>query len=317
MTGKHMPEIKPSDSQESSGQDCGNGYPAGLEKVSVANQATASTAEIIRLIDMALHEDIGAGDITAEAVVPEDSFSRASLILKEPAVVAGLSVFEMVLRRCQSDLLFEPQVDDSQEVAQAPFCLARLKGRSRALLAGERTALNLVQRMCGIATFTARFVRLARPHGIEILDTRKTTPGLRLLEKWAVRLGGGTNHRLGLFDQILIKDNHRAIAGGVSAAVSLARRNRPGTSVEIEVNTLEELKEALALQVERVMLDNMSPGQVRQAVALAAGRTYVEVSGGVNLDNIGAYLIEGVNGISIGALTHSVKNIDISLEFED
>jgi nicotinate-nucleotide pyrophosphorylase (carboxylating) len=273
--------------------------------------------ELSRLIERALAEDISTGDITGESIVPANAVATASLVLKEPAVIAGLKVFEMVMRKCDPRIVFEARLSDSERIAQAPSCMARMEGNARALLAAERTALNIIQRLCGIATFTREFTELAAPHRIEILDTRKTTPGLRMLEKWAVKLGGGTNHRFGLYDAILIKDNHRAIAGGVVPAVERARKNKPNTPIEVEVNSIEQLKEALALKVERVMLDNMSPEQVKQAVTIAAGRTYIEVSGGVNLGNITDYLIAGVNGISIGALTHSVKNIDISLEFED
>ncbi len=273
--------------------------------------------EIVKLIDRALQEDISTGDITGNAVVPEDSISTATLVLKEPAVIAGLEVFEMVIKRCASDLKFECFAKDSTKIDEVPFTLAKMKGNSRALLAAERTALNLMQRMCGIATMTRKYSELASPVGIEILDTRKTTPGLRLLEKWAVRLGGGTNHRFGLFDLILIKDNHRAIAGGVTEAISRARKNSPGFPIEVEVNTIDELKEAVELNVERIMLDNMSPTQVTEAVNIVQGRSYIEVSGGININNLKDYLIKGVNGISMGAITHSVKNIDISLEFED
>lgn len=281
------------------------------------NVGLANSAELAGFIDRALAEDIGTGDITGQAVVPEGAISSATLLLKEPGVIAGLLVFEAVLRRCEPQMFFEARAVDSQRITQAPFCLAQIKGRARALLAAERVALNLIQRMCGIATFTAGFAELAAPFGIEILDTRKTTPCMRFLEKYAVRLGGGTNHRFGLYDSILIKDNHRAIAGGVSAAVNRVRALNSELPVEVEVNTLEQLQEALDLRVERVMLDNMTPDLVKKSVELAAGRTYIEVSGGVSLKNIRDYLIKGVNGISIGALTHSVKNIDISLEFED
>lgn len=277
----------------------------------------SEAAELKRLIESALAEDLHTGDITATAVVPENSMSTASLVLKQPAVVAGLRIFEAVMKHCDVKLLFEARVTDSEKIAQVPYCLARMEGKSRALLAAERTALNLIQRMSGIATMTRSLVELAAPYGIEILDTRKTTPGLRFLEKLAVKMGGGTNHRFGLYDRILIKDNHRAIAGGVRPAVMRARLTHPDMPIEVEVNTLEQLAKALSLEVERVMLDNMSPEQIRQAVSMAQGKTYIEVSGGVKLDNIKDYLIRGVNGISVGALTHSVKNIDISLEFED
>lgn len=290
---------------------------AAISSPSAKGAREAGHEELTRLIDMALAEDISTGDITADAIVPEQSTSTASLVLKQPGVIAGLRVFEMVMKRCDAELSFEARVADSEQVLHVPYCLARMEGNSRAMLAAERTALNLIQRMSGIATMTRKYVDLAREHGIEILDTRKTTPGLRVLEKMAVKSGGGTNHRFGLYDQILIKDNHRAIAGGVRPAIMRARLNNPDLPIEIEVNTLEQLEEALGLSVERIMLDNMSPEEVKQAVEIAAGRTYIEVSGGISLETIENYLIAGVNGISVGALTHSVKNIDISLEFEE
>lgn len=273
-------------------------------------------AQLCQIVDAALAEDIGPADITGLAIVPEEAISSATLLLKEEGIIAGLQLFELVMKRCDPDFSMEFQARESQQFDKAPVVLAEMKGRSRALLAGERTALNLIQRMSGIATMTKKFVDLASGSGIEILDTRKTTPGLRVIEKWAVRLAGGVNHRFGLYDAVLIKDNHRAIAGGVKPAIEKARLNAPGMPVEIEVNSIEQLKEALELGVERVMLDNMTPEQIKNAISVVNGRAYIEVSGGVNLNNIQNYLIPGVNGISIGALTHSVKGIDISLEFE-
>lgn len=275
------------------------------------------TVIIESLIENALHEDIGTGDVTGDSVVPAQCISTASLVLKEPAVVAGLEIFEMVLKKCHEKIDFQARSIDGEHIESVPYCLARIEGNARALLRAERTALNLIQRMSGIATFTEKFVKKAHPYDIEILDTRKTTPGLRVIEKLAVRIGGGTNHRFGLYDLIMIKDNHRAIAGGVKPAVEQARLKQPNAAIEVEVNNLEQLREALELKVERVMLDNMTPEQIKESVSIAAGRTYLEVSGGVNLANIEEYLIPGVNGISVGALTHSVKSIDISLEFED
>ena len=270
-----------------------------------------------RLVEMALAEDIASGDLTGQATVSADAKCRATLLLKEPAVVAGLGVFELVLKALDPDLVFEPLVCDSQRIDEVPCSLAQVQGKARAVLAAERTALNLIQRMCGIATLTRKYVDIASGSGIEILDTRKTTPGLRVIEKAATKIGGGTNHRFGLYDGILIKDNHRAIAGGVTAAIRMARQEYPQMPVEIEVNTREQLQEALALGAERIMLDNMSPAEVAACAAIAGGKTYIEVSGGVNLSNLSDYLIRGVNGISIGALTHSAKNVDISLEFEE
>lgn len=270
-----------------------------------------------RIIELALAEDISTGDVTGDSIVPEEAQCSASLILKEPAVIAGLKVFELAMKQLDPDLAFETRVSEGEHIKHTPYCIARMEGNARAILAAERTALNLIQRMCGIATMTWNYAEKAKPLNIEILDTRKTTPGLRILEKAAVKAGGGTNHRFGLYDMILIKDNHRAIAGGVRPAVKRARLAYPGIPIEVEVDTLEQLKDALDLSVERIMLDNMSPEQVKQAVKLSSGSSYIEVSGGINLETLSNYLIPGVNGISIGALTHSVKNVDLSLEFEE
>ncbi|MBY0356658.1 MAG: carboxylating nicotinate-nucleotide diphosphorylase [Candidatus Obscuribacterales bacterium] len=269
------------------------------------------------LIDQSFAEDLASGDITSEGIVPAERISEAHLYIKEPAVVAGLAIFAHVLKRLDGTLLFESLVPEATVISETPYLIANIKGSSRALLAGERTALNILQRLSGIATLTARFVELAKPYGISILDTRKTTPGLRMLEKWAVMTGGGTNHRFGLYDQILIKDNHIRVAGSVSEAVKRARAYKPGMPVEVEVASFEQLEEALLLKVERIMLDNMTSEQVKQAVTQIKGAAMVEVSGGINLSNLTQYLIPGVDAISIGALTHSVKNVDISLEIED
>ncbi len=273
--------------------------------------------QINMIIENALNEDISTGDITANSIVPADQECSADVVLKEAATVAGLHVFALVMTKCDPDSEFEAFVREGETIAaeKIPFTVARVSGKARAILSAERTALNLLQRMSGIATMTKHFAASASPLNIEILDTRKTTPGLRLIEKWAVTLGGGTNHRFGLYDKILIKDNHIAIAGGITNAVQKARTSNPGMPVEVEVTNLEQLNEALGLSVEHIMLDNMSPEQIKKSVELIKGRAYIEVSGGVCLDNLRQYLIEGVSGISIGALTHSVKNIDISLEF--
>lgn len=270
-----------------------------------------------QIIQNALKEDVATGDITGNSTVPAEQECTADVVLKEAATVAGLVVFARVMSLCDPNSRFEMFVNegDTIEKDKIPHTVARVEGKARAILAAERTALNLLQRMSGIATMTKRFTELASPLSIEILDTRKTTPGLRLIEKWAVTLGGGTNHRFGLFDKILIKDNHIAIAKGITNAVTAARAGNPGMPVEVEVTNIDQLNEALALSVEHIMLDNMSPEQIAQSVELINGRAYIEVSGGVRLDNLAQYLIRGVSGISIGALTHSVKNIDISLEF--
>lgn len=272
---------------------------------------------IDRIINESFKEDIAGGDVTSLAIVPAQRVSQANLYIKEASVVAGLAVFVRVLEKLDPALVFESYVAEGAYVSETPYLAARVQAQSLAVLAGERTALNLIQRASGIATMTRRFVDLAAPYGISILDTRKTMPGLRALDKWAVAVGGGVNHRFGLFDLILIKDNHINVAGGVTAAVNKARAANPDRIVEVEVANQSQLQEALSLKVERIMLDNMSPADIRLCVEKIAGAAFVEVSGGINLSNIKEYLIPGVNAISIGALTHSVKSTDLSLKIED
>lgn len=274
--------------------------------------------QLDRLIESWLQEDFGSeGDITAQATIPAESRASATLCVKQAGVIAGLGVFERILHKVDLSIKFEALVADGSFIEKVPATLARIEGPSRALLGAERTALNILQRLSGIATVARQFSAMAKPVGIQILDTRKTTPGLRMLEKWAVATGGGTNHRFGLFDRILIKDNHIAIAGGVTAAIKRSRERFPEHSVEVEVTNFEQLQEALDAKAETIMLDNMSPASITKAVAMVNGRAFIEVSGGVNLANIDSYLIPGVNAISIGALTHSVKSVDISLEVEE
>lgn len=287
---------------------------AVLPQSKVCAGALALPPQTDRIIRIALEEDLAdVGDITAGSIVPADAQLTAIVLLKEPAVVAGLAVFEKVLKSVDQSICFEAAIADGIRAEPGP--VAHCRGPARAILAAERTALNLLQRLSGIATITARYVELAAPLGIEIRDTRKTTPGLRALEKWAVRIAGGTNHRFGLFDQFLIKDNHIRIAG-ITESIRRARAAHPGKLVEVEVTCTAELVEALAGKPDIILLDNMSPEQVRQAVALVAKAAFIEVSGGINAGNIKDYLIPGVNAISIGALTHSVKSVDISLEVE-
>lgn len=279
---------------------------------------TLDLAQLDQLIESWLKEDFGAeGDITAQATIPAESQAGATLCVKQPGVVAGLAIFERILHRVDASIEFEALVTEGSFIENVPATVARIHGPSRALLGAERTALNILQRLSGIATVARQFTELATPVGIQILDTRKTTPGLRALEKWAVKTGGGTNHRIGLFDRILIKDNHIAIAGGVPQAIAASREKFPKHSIEVEVTNLEQLQEALNGKAETIMLDNMSPTMINQAVAMVNGKAFIEVSGGVNLSNIRDYLIPGVNAISIGALTHSVKSVDISLEVEE
>lgn len=256
-----------------------------------------------------LAEDLGAGDLTTEAVVPEDAFAEATILLKEPGVVCGLELARAVFVELDPDTRLEPLTADG-EVFEGE--IARLVGSARALLGGERLALNLLGRLSGIATLTRRYVEAVAGTGVTILDTRKTTPGLRRVEKYAVRCGGGTNHRLGLDDGILIKDNHLRLAGSITAAVDRAQST--GATVEVECDTLEQVQEALEAGADSILLDNMSPAIVVQAVALAGGRASLEASGGVTLDNVREIAETGVDFISIGALTHSARALDVSLE---
>jgi nicotinate-nucleotide pyrophosphorylase (carboxylating) len=256
-----------------------------------------------------LDEDLGDGDVTSSAVVPEDARLAGSLLLKERGVVCGLDVVESVFRELDGDVLFEPLARDGDE---AEGEIARVAGNARALLAGERTALNLLGRLCGIATLTRRYVDAIRGTGAEILDTRKTTPGLRALEKLAVRCGGGMNHRFGLADGILIKDNHLRLAGGVAAAVHAAQGH--DLPVEVECETLDDVREAIEAGADIVLLDNMTVRQLREAVALVGGRAKTEASGGVTLDTVREVAATGVDFVSVGALTHSARSLDVSLE---
>jgi nicotinate-nucleotide pyrophosphorylase (carboxylating) len=256
-----------------------------------------------------LAEDVGDGDLTSASVVPEGATLRASLLLKERGVVCGLGVAESVFRELDPDVRFEPLVADGDEARGE---VARAEGNARALLTGERTALNLLGRLSGIATLTRRYVDAVAGTHATILDTRKTTPGLRALEKLAVRCGGGENHRFGLYDGILIKDNHLRVAGGIAAAVRAA--SDQGVPVEIECDTLADVREALAAGADIVLLDNMTPLDLREAVQLVGGRARTEASGGVTLDTVDAVARTGVDFISIGALTHSARSLDVSME---
>jgi nicotinate-nucleotide pyrophosphorylase (carboxylating) len=266
------------------------------------------------LIRRALAEDIGAGDVTTRATVPDGAKGRGELLAKCDLVVAGLDVacrtFE--LAAAGSPLVFTPLVADGAEVSSGAV-LARVEGEAAVLLTAERTALNLLQRMSGIATTTRRYVREAAGR-ITILDTRKTTPLLRALEKYAVRAGGGTNHRFGLFDRVLIKDNHVRLAGGVARAVARARAQAPGLTIEVEAQTVDEAGEAAAAGADIVLLDNLSTADIRRAVALVAGRAGTEISGGVTLGRIAELATTGADFVSVGALTHSVASSDISFE---
>ena len=272
-----------------------------------------------RLLDLALAEDIGGGDITSTLTVAAGWRARGRMLAKAAGVVSGLEVAGEVFRRVDPTIVFTPLVADGDAVAvMTP--IATVEGPARSLLAGERVALNLLQRLSGVATLTARYVDAVRETKARIVDTRKTTPGLRALEKAAVRHGGGHNHRFGLTDGVLIKDNHLAAVGGadrVARAVRLARQGAPHTlRIEIEVTTLDELAQALEAGADIVLLDNMEIGDVRKAVAMTDGRALLEASGGVMLESVAAIAATGVDLISVGALTHSAPALDISLDLE-
>lgn len=268
------------------------------------------------IVRSALLEDIGFGDITTQSVVAEDQLGKAHIVAKEPGVIAGLEVAETAFRLVDSTLTIAKLAKDGDAVAKGQS-LMEINGSARSILMAERVALNFLQRLSGIATRTARIVELVRYYNAKISDTRKTTPGLRILEKYAVRVGGGRNHRFGLFDAVLIKDNHIAMAGGVKEAIMAARHQIPHTAkVEIEVETLEQIEEALEVKADIIMLDNMSCEMMREAVEMIAGRAIVEASGGVTEENIVDIAKTGVDYISVGALTHSVKALDISLDLE-
>jgi nicotinate-nucleotide pyrophosphorylase (carboxylating) len=270
--------------------------------------------EIARIVRTALAEDIGDGDVTTTSTVADSSIFEGDLVAKEDGVVAGLEVARHVFAQLDGRVQWTILVRDGDRVRKGQT-IARLRGPGRALLTGERVALNILQRMSGIATLTRRFVDAVQGTQASILDTRKTAPGLRTLDKWAVRLGGGQNHRSGLYDMALIKDNHIAAVGSLGEAVRRVRAaNGPDLLLEVEVTNLEQLRDALDLPVDRVMLDNMSLDQMRKAVKIAGGRVQLEASGNVNLERVGAIAATGVDYISCGALTHSVKALDISLE---
>jgi nicotinate-nucleotide pyrophosphorylase (carboxylating) len=268
------------------------------------------------LIRDALAEDLGAGDLTSRAVVPEGSRARGDVIAKADGVVAGLDVARAVFAAVDRELSVDVRAADGDRVAPGTELLA-LDGDARAILAGERVALNLLGRLSGVATLTARYAEAVAGTGTRILDTRKTTPGMRALEKAAVVAGGGTSHRFGLYDAILVKENHVRVAGGVGEAARRALAGAPDdVLVEIEVETLAELDEALAAGVGRILLDNMDPEVLREAVARTAGRVPLEASGGITLDTVRAVAETGVDFISVGALTHSAPALDVSLLFE-
>jgi nicotinate-nucleotide pyrophosphorylase (carboxylating) len=271
-----------------------------------------ATDTLERIVHAALAEDIGAGDVTTEATVDAQAVGTAELLVKEAGVVCGLRAAEATFRVLDPDVSFEALASDGDAV-EPPAVVARVTGAERAILTGERVALNFLGRLSGIATLTRRYVDAVAGTGVAVLDTRKTTPGLRALEKHAVACGGGRNHRFGLDDAFLIKDNHLRAAGSIAAAVELVRA-ASDLPVEVECETLEQVGEALAVGVDAILLDNMSLEQLRAAAALVERRARLEASGGVTLDTIGAIAETGVDEISVGALTHSARSLDVSLE---
>lgn len=271
------------------------------------------------LVELALAEDLGDGDVTSGATVPEDAEATARIVLKESGVVYGLSVVREVFRQVGVNR-FEPEVGEGEWIDAVPQDVARITGPARAVLAGERVALNFLGHLSGVASLTARFDRELDGTGARVLDTRKTTPGMRLLEKAAVVAGGGVNHRVGLFDAVLIKENHIAIAGGLAAAITACRGASPDLPIEIEAETIGQVGEAIDAGVDRILLDNMDLDALVEAVSLREERggppPSLEASGGITLANAGEIAGTGVDFISVGALTHSAPNLDFSLLVE-
>lgn len=268
------------------------------------------------LVLRALQEDVGPGDITTDSIVPPDRQATGRIWAKADGVAAGLPILPIVFQQIDPAVQVDLMVQDGEAVTTGTT-LAVVHGPARAILTGERVALNLVQRLSGIATRTARLVEQIRFYNCRIVDTRKTGPGLRLLEKYAVTAGGGLNHRFGLYDAVLIKDNHIAVAGGILEAVSAVRRKLGHTyKIEVEVETLEQVAQALESGVDIIMLDNMPPDMMKEAVRLIDGRSLVEASGGITEETLQDVAKTGVDYISVGALTHDVKALDISLDIE-
>ena len=275
-------------------------------------ELTAETVD--RVLAAALAEDVGTGDVTTDGVVPADARCRAQLLVEEPGVVCGIPLALEVFVKLDPAVTGAALVQEGA-LLEAPGAVARLEGLARAVLTGERTALNLLGRLSGIATLTRRYVDAVEGTGATILDTRKTTPGLRELEKYAVRCGGGRNHRVGLYDMILLKENHLRVAGGIRKAVA-ALGPRNGTPLEVEAETLDEVRDALDAGVDRILLDNMRLDDLRRAVDVVGGRVPLEASGGISLDTVRAVAETGVDFISVGALTHGARSLAVSLDLE-
>lgn len=275
------------------------------------------TLEIEKIIQNALDEDLGSGDVTTDWIIPKETRLTGTLVAKAEGIIAGLEIFTAAFRMLDENIQIDQMVNDGDEVSKGKL-IARVDGAGRAILSAERVALNFLQRMSGIATYTNKLVKAVEGTKAVILDTRKTAPGLRMLDKMAVRIGGGKNHRIGLYDMVLIKDNHISAAGGISEAVAkIKSKNKAGLLIEVEVKNRSELKEAINVKADRILLDNMSLETIRDAVKITGGLIPLEASGNVTEENIREIASTGVDYISSGMLTHSVKALDISFLIED
>lgn len=273
--------------------------------------------DIKPIIEYALKEDISNGDITTNSIIPSEMIAFASLLAKAPGVIAGLPVAEYVFKSLSPEINWYPLIKDGDKVQKGDI-IATIKGPYRALLTGERLALNFLQRMSGIATMTAKFVEELKGFKTRILDTRKTVPGMRTLDKYAVKIGGGTNHRIGLYDMVLIKDNHIKVAGGITNAIDQVEKNiNHKFKIEVETRTLDDVYEALGKNVDIIMLDNMDISTMTKAVEIINGRTEIEASGNMSFNRIKEVAATGVDYISVGSLTHSVTALDISMNIEN
>lgn len=269
-----------------------------------------------QIIEKALEEDIGPKDITTSAVIPEDLEAKGLILAKENLVLAGIRVASECFRTLDPEIIFKGRFRDGDSI-KAGKVIAEIKGKARAILMAERVALNFLQRLSGIATLTSKYVEKVKGLKVKIVDTRKTTPGLRVLEKYAVRMGGGFNHRFGLYDAVLVKDNHIALSGGIRKALAKVKKETPHTTkIEVETKSIKEVKDTLKVGVDIIMLDNMDLGMIKKAVKMIKGKALVEASGNINLENVRKIAETGVDLISIGAITHSAAAVDISLETE-
>lgn len=280
-----------------------------------------TAAEILAAVRSALAEDIGSGDVTTDAIVPKTATLRVAMVVREPLVLAGLAFAKTAFREQDASLVITTNAVDGEQCEKGRVLL-RVSGSARAILRAERVALNFVQRLSGVASLAALFVQQVKGTQAKILDTRKTTPGWRRFEKYAVKCGGGQNHRAGLYDQVLIKDNHLAVLrdaqpNAIAEAISVARLKQPKLTIEVEADTLAQVRQCVEASADIILFDNMSLDNLRAAVAIVAGRAQTEASGGVTLQSVRAIAETGVNFISVGAITHSARAVDIALDFEE